>query len=99
MAGTIFLKDNHFYIRGDRIEKTGKETYRAEKASITSCDGDRPDWVITGRTVKVTIEGYGSVSHAVLKARDLPVLYTPVPPVPGKNQAPDRPAHAGGGHI
>jgi LPS-assembly protein len=85
-GGTIFLKDNHFYIHGDRIEKTGKETYLAEKASITSCDGDRPDWVITGRTVKVTIEGYGSVSHAVLKARDLPVLYTPYLLFPAKTR-------------
>jgi LPS-assembly protein len=85
-GGTIFLKDNHFYIHGDRIEKTGKETYLAEKASITSCDGDRPDWVITGRTVKVTIEGYGSVSHAVLKARDLPVLYTPYLLFPAKTK-------------
>jgi LPS-assembly protein len=85
-GGTIFLKDNHFYIHGDRIEKTGKETYLAEKASITSCDGDRPDWVITGRAVKVTIEGYGSVSHAVLKARDLPVLYTPYLLFPAKTK-------------
>lgn len=85
-GGTIFLKDNHFYIHGDRIEKTGKETYLAEKASITSCDGDRPDWVITGRTVKVTIEGYGSVSHAVLKARDIPVLYTPYLLFPAKTR-------------
>ena len=85
-GGTIFLKDNHFYIHGDRIEKTGKDTYLAEKAAITSCDGDRPDWVITGRTVKVTIEGYGSVSHAVLKARDLPVLYTPYLLFPAKTK-------------
>jgi LPS-assembly protein len=85
-GGTIFLHENHFYIRGERIEKTGKDTYLAEKAAITSCDGDRPDWVITGRTVKVTIEGYGSVSHAVLKARDIPVLYTPYLLFPAKTR-------------
>jgi LPS-assembly protein len=85
-GGTIFLNENHFYIHGERIEKTGKDTYLAEKAAITSCDGDRPDWVITGRTVKVTIEGHGSISHAVLKARDLPVLYTPYLLFPAKTK-------------
>ncbi|MGA6924346.1 MAG: LptA/OstA family protein, partial [Desulfosarcina sp.] len=84
--GSVFLKENHFYIRGRRIEKTGKDTYRAEQAAITSCDGQRPDWTITGRTVNVTVEGYGSVTHAVLKARELPVLYTPYLLFPAKTR-------------
>ncbi|WP_372683102.1 LPS-assembly protein LptD, partial [Desulfosarcina sp.] len=71
---------------GERIEKTGKDTYRAEKGSITSCDGDRPDWVITGRTLDVTIEGYGTATHAVLRAGDVPVLYTPYLLFPAKNR-------------
>ena len=85
-GGTVFLKENHFYIHGERIEKTGKDTYRAEKGSITSCDGDRPDWVITGRTLKVTIDGYGTATHAVLRARDVPVLYTPYLLFPAKTR-------------
>lgn len=84
--GTVFLKENHFYIHGDRIEKTGKDTYRAEKGSITSCDGDRPDWVITGRTLNVTIDGYGTATHAVFRARDVPVLYTPYILFPAKTR-------------
>ncbi|BBO89353.1 LPS-assembly protein LptD [Desulfosarcina ovata] len=75
--GSIFFNKTHFYIRGQCIEKTGKDTYRAERASVTSCDGDRPDWVITGRQVKVTVEGYGSANHALFKVRQVPVLYTP----------------------
>ena len=84
--GTVFLKENHFYIHGERIEKTGKDTYRAEKGSITSCDGDRPDWVITGRKLAVTIDGYGTATHAVLRARDVPVLYTPYILFPAKTR-------------
>ena len=75
--GTLFLQQNHFFIRGERIEKTGKDTYRAENGAITTCDGDRPDWVITGRTVAVTMEGYGTATHAMFKAKDVPVLYAP----------------------
>ncbi len=75
--GDIFLRANHFYIRGDRIEKVGRATYEAFSASVTSCDGKTPDWKITGNHVKVTIEGYGYVTHAALWAKKIPLLYTP----------------------
>ena len=84
--GNVFIQDNHFYIRGERIEKTGPDTYRAERAAITSCDGENPDWTITSRTLDVTIEGYGTATHAVLKARRLPVLYTPYLWFPAKTK-------------
>lgn len=87
--GTIFIKENHFYIKGDKIKKVGKDSYAADKASITTCDGDRPAWKITGRNLKVTIEGYGFVKHAALWAKKIPVLYTPflVFPVKLKRQS------------
>ena len=76
--GTIFLQENHFYITGDKLKKVGKDSYTADKASITTCDGDRPAWKITGRNLKITIEGYGFVKHAALWVKKVPVLYTPV---------------------
>jgi len=84
--GGVFLSDTHFYIRGDRIEKTGKESYQAENASLTSCDGDDPDWVITARRVNVTIEGYGTATHAVFRAADVPLVYTPYLLFPAKSK-------------
>ena len=85
-GGSLFLEQNHFYIRGQRIEKTGRQTYRVERGSVTTCDGDRPDWIITSRTLKVTVEGYGRATHAVLRARDLPVLYVPYIVFPAKTK-------------
>jgi len=87
--GTIFLKANHFYIKGDKIRKVGKDCYTADKASITTCDGDTPAWKVTGRNLKVTIEGYGFVNHAALWAKKVPVLYVPflVFPVKLKRQS------------
>ena len=84
--GGVFLKENHFFIRGDRIEKTGAQTYQAEKASITSCDGDDPAWIINGRRVNVTIEGYGTATHAVFRAGGVPLLYTPYLLFPAKSK-------------
>jgi LPS-assembly protein len=84
--GTIFLEENHFYIRGDKIEKLGENTYAAERASLSSCDGQTPAWKITGRNLDVTLEGYGVVHHAALWAKDVPILYTPIFVFPAKRQ-------------
>ncbi len=84
--GTIFIQKNHFYIHGENIRKTGRVTYTAQKGSITSCDGDTPDWKITGKDVRVTIEGYGFASHATLWAKNMPALYAPFLTFPVKTK-------------
>lgn len=75
--GELFFRESHFYIRGETIEKVGPDAYRAYRASLTSCAGDRPDWKITARRVDVTVDGYGTLRHGALWARRLPVFYTP----------------------
>lgn len=84
--GTIFMKENHFYIKGDTIEKSGKTTYRADRASVTSCDGENPDWKLSGRDIKVTIDGYGTAKNATLWAGNIPALYSPVILFPAKTK-------------
>jgi LPS-assembly protein len=75
--GSIFIEKSHFYIRGDRILKTGENSYTVKNARITACDGDVPPWQITGKEVAFTIEKFGTVKHAALWAKKLPVLYVP----------------------
>ena len=75
--GVLFLEENNYHIKGNTIKKVGKDTYTADKVSISTCDGDPPAWKITGRNLKVTVEGYGFVTHAALWAKKIPVLYTP----------------------
>ena len=75
--GSFFLEKNNFHIQGDTLYKTGKDTYRADRATITTCDGDSPAWKITGRNLKVTVEGYGFARHATFWVKHIPVLYTP----------------------
>ncbi|MCM2284690.1 MAG: LPS assembly protein LptD [Desulfobacula sp.] len=75
--GTIFIQKDNFYIHGEDIRKTGEFTYSLEKGSITSCSGESPDWKISGRKVKVTVEGYGTARDAVLWAKEIPAAYTP----------------------
>jgi len=84
--GTFFIKENNFYIKGSKIQKLGENTYYVEDAIVTSCEGENPDWVITGKSAKVTLEGYGYVRHAALWAKKVPVIYTPFLAFPAKTK-------------
>jgi len=82
--GTLFIKESHFYIRGAKIEKTGKDSYHVVDSRFTTCEGDSPAWEITGKDLRVTIEGYGTVKHAAFWAKSVPVLYAPFFVFPAK---------------
>ncbi len=84
--GRAFYAKNHFYIKGDKIEKTGEDTYYIEKPSATTCDGDNPDWQVAGSEMKVTIEGYGLMKDARFLTKGLPVFYSPFIPFPAKTK-------------
>ncbi len=81
-----FYARNHFYIKGDKIEKTGESSYRIEKPLATTCDGDNPDWQLAGSEMKVTVEGYGWLKNARLMTKGVPVIYTPLIAFPAKTK-------------
>ncbi len=83
-AGKMFIARNHFYLQGDKIEKTGEATYSVQEASLTTCDGAAPDWRITGRQLNVTVDGYGLIKDGKFFAKDVPVLYVPYLIFPAK---------------
>ena len=77
IKGKLFLVENNYTISGDSLERVGTNTYRIKDFNMTTCDGDKADWSITGSEIEVTIEGYGKVKHAAFRIRDFPVLYIP----------------------
>jgi LPS-assembly protein len=82
--GKMFIAQNHFYIVGKRIEKESEATYRLEDATVTTCDGDTPDWRIAGRELDLTVDGYGVLKHGRFLVRDLSLLYVPYLIFPAK---------------
>jgi LPS-assembly protein len=82
--GKMFLAQNHYYIKGEKIEKRGEADYRLENATVTTCDGEKPDWSIACRQLDLTVDGYGSMSHGRLRAGALPIFYTPYLVFPAK---------------
>ncbi len=84
--GMVFIQYSHFYLKSKKIHKTGEQSYYMEDVTITACPPEDPDWKITGKKVKVTLEGYGSVSHAAFWAKKMPMLYTPYFFFPAKKE-------------
>lgn len=87
--GTIFIRANHFYLRGDEIEKTGADTYRMSTGTFTSCDGSSPAWDMAGDDMHVTMEGYGTTRNSRFRIKGFPVLWSPymIFPVKFKRQS------------
>lgn len=84
--GYLFLKENHYYLGGGVMEKVGEDTYLIKDCRLTTCDGPKPVWTITGSEVRVTVEGYGKVKHAAFRVRGLPLLYAPYMIFPAKTK-------------
>jgi LPS-assembly protein len=84
--GSLFLSATHYYISGRELWKTGPATYFVKGCRITSCDGESPDWSITGSEVEVTIEGYGTAKHAAFFVKRVPLLYFPYIIFPAKRK-------------
>ena len=86
LKGTLFLKQQNFYLRGEEIERVGENTYRVREGSFTTCDGDWPAWSFTGRDALVTLEEYASVHGVTFRVKKVPVLYSPYFFFPVKTQ-------------
>ncbi|MEJ2024295.1 MAG: LPS assembly protein LptD, partial [Deltaproteobacteria bacterium] len=84
--GCLFLQQNHYFLRGGTMEKTGESTYVIKKCRLTTCNGENPDWSITGSEVRVTIEGYGTVKNAAFRVKGWPFLYVPYMIFPAKTR-------------
>lgn len=84
--GSLFLKQNHYHIKTDILEKIGENTYYMTNGILTTCDGDTPTWSITCSEMTITIEGYGTAKHAAFRIHQMPVFYLPYMIFPAKTK-------------
>ncbi|MBF0121367.1 MAG: LPS-assembly protein LptD [Desulfobacterales bacterium] len=84
--GSIFFRKNHFFIKGSKIKKLNEASYDIDKVTVTTCDGDNPDWKITGNNLNLTIEGYAKLRHATFWTKNIPSLYFPYFIFPAKQK-------------
>ncbi|NLD36486.1 MAG: LPS-assembly protein LptD [Desulfatiglans sp.] len=83
---SLFIEEFNFYFSGDRIEKFGDDSYLIKDFKLTTCDGDKPDWSITGSEINLTVEGYGRLRNAAFRVKDIPVAYVPYLLFPAKTK-------------
>jgi len=74
---TLFIKENNYHISGQSFEKLGENRYRVLHGTVTTCDGDAPDWKITGGEIDVTLEGIATLKNSTFQIRNVPIVYFP----------------------
>ncbi|HWR92350.1 MAG TPA: putative LPS assembly protein LptD, partial [Desulfobacterales bacterium] len=84
--GTIFIQENNYHFQGNRIQKVGPDLYRLDRGTVTTCDGERPDWKLSGRDIQVHEDGSGTAWNALGYVLDVPVAYFPFVSFPARNR-------------
>lgn len=84
--GRIFVPENNYFIRGQILEKRGDQKFRASRATITTCLGERPAWSFAARRVDLTLDGYALVHHPRFRIKNVPVIYAPFFILPAKKE-------------
>lgn len=89
--GTFFhatgMMDPSLNFTGDKIEKTGEQSYHLENGVFTSCDLDKPSWSFHVRTADIALDDYAHMHDFSFRAHDLPIFWAPLLVWPTK---PDR---------
>ena len=73
----INLDEGNYRIKGKEVEKTGEFSYEIEKGRFTTCDGENPDWSITGKKMDLTLGEFLVSKHTVFWVKSVPVIYLP----------------------
>ncbi len=84
---TIFTAENHLYIEGKEVEKTGEQTYTLHGSRISACEpvkGQKQPWAIESTLTKITVDGISHLFNPRLEVKDVPVAYSPYLAVPTK---------------
>ncbi|HUR20865.1 MAG TPA: putative LPS assembly protein LptD [Vicinamibacterales bacterium] len=61
----------------DKIEKTGDHSYRLTNAVFSACVQPTRRWEITASRLSFTVDKYAVMRDAVMRVKDVPVLYLP----------------------
>ena len=86
---TLFLKENNYHIKGRSFQKLGENSYKVINGTVTTCDGKRPDWKLTGGEINVTMEQFATIKNSTFQVLDVPIMYFPyfLYPVKTKRQS------------
>lgn len=84
--GLIYFSENHFYVQGRLISKTGPNQYELTDGYLTSCDPVNPDWTVRYKEMKVDTNKVAWAKHTSFWAKNIPLLYSPIVALPIKRE-------------
>ncbi len=73
----VLYKKHNFRLRSGEINKIGEKTFSLDKADVTTCDADPPEWRMSGKDISITQNKSLQGWHGLFKIKEVPVLYTP----------------------
>ncbi len=85
---TIIRNEKDLHFEGEKIEKTGINTYHIEDGWVITCkveNGKTPPWSVHSSDTTIEPGGYAVMKHARFKIKNVPVFYTPYMIIPIKN--------------
>jgi len=72
------LAGEHGRGQAERIELRGSELVRAQRATYTTCDPGREDWLLSASRIELDrAAGVGSARNVVVRLKGVPVFYSP----------------------
>ncbi len=73
---TAHVSSDYFF-SGTELAKVSENEYTVKNGIFTSCSQPVPDWSFRIASARVEVEGYAHVKHASMRAKKLPIFYTP----------------------
>lgn len=78
--GRLFFKEGNVHVTGEKIKKTGNESYSAYKGTVTTCDceaGESPAWSFYSNNADVTFGKYFTAWNSLFYIKSAPIFYFP----------------------
>jgi len=76
---TLFVtQEPEAMFSAERIEKTGPRTYKLTRAVFSACVQPNRRWEVTASHLTFTVDKYAIMRGAVLKVKEVPILYLPI---------------------
>lgn len=66
-----------YFFSGKELAKISETEYTVKDGVFTSCSQETPDWSFRLSSALVEVDGYARVHNASMRAKKLPIFYTP----------------------
>lgn len=75
-----------YFVKGKDLSMVGKDHYKAKDATMTTCTGALPTWLIQAESADMIMGDRALFTKGVFKVYDVPILYVPVGYLPLDNE-------------